>query len=242
MAAYRKAREFGVPGIELDVHLSAPEAGSEGALVVAHDDTFTRTAPPGANGSDRGIGEMSLAEIRVIDVGSFFGPAFSGERPPLLKEVLEEFCPAMYIDIELKSGKTVRDPLPRLVAEMLRHMGPKIEEAVTISSFNPLCIWAFKTYNPRIPAAAIWCDDPEVPRICRRGFGRIIARCDYVKPVHLQLNRSFRSRMAREGRPIVPWTIDDPALAEKALSLGCEGIISNRPQDIPQVSRAFTHG
>jgi glycerophosphoryl diester phosphodiesterase len=242
MAAYRKAREAGAPGIELDVHISAPAAGNNGELIVAHDDTFIRTAPGDANGNGRTIEELSLAEIRTIDVGSFFSPAFSGERPPLLAEVLEEFCPDMYIDIELKSHKITRDPLPRLVAETLKRLGPKIDGAVTVSSFNPFCLRAFKGYNPRIPTAVIWCDAPEVPRIFRRGFGRFIARSDYVKPVHLQVNRSCCSRMAKERRPLVPWTIDDPALAEKMLSLGCEGIISNRPQDMLQLIRTFSHG
>jgi glycerophosphoryl diester phosphodiesterase len=242
MAAYRKARETGAPGIELDVHLSAPGAGNEGELVVAHDDTFTRTAPGDANGNGRPIEELSLAEIRTIDVGSFFSPAFSGERPPLLTEVLEEFCPDLYIDIELKSHKTRGDPLPRLVAETLKRMGPRIAGAVAVSSFNPFCLRAFKGYSPGIATAAIWCDEPEVPRIFRWGFGRLIARSDYVKPVHLQVNRSFCSRMAREGRPPVPWTIDDPALAKEMLSLGCEGIISNRPQDMLQLLRTFSHG
>jgi glycerophosphoryl diester phosphodiesterase len=242
MAAYRKARETGAPGIELDVHLSAPAGGNEGELVVAHDDTFKRTAPVDANGKGRTIEELSLGEIRTIDVGSFFGPAFSGERPPLLAEVLEEFCPDMYIDIELKSHKTGGDPLPRLVAETLKRLGPKVEGAVTVSSFNPLCLRAFKEYSPEIPTAAIWCDAPEVPRIFRRGFGRIIARCDYVKPGHPQVNPSFCSRMRGERRPVVPWTIDDPALAEKMLSLGCGGIISNRPQDMLHLIRTFPHG
>jgi glycerophosphoryl diester phosphodiesterase len=242
MAAFRKARERGAPGIELDVHLSAPAAGNEGELVIAHDDTFMRTAPEGANGRGLTIEELSLGEIRSIDVGSFFSPAFSGERPPLLAEVLEEFCPDMYIDIELKSHKTGRDPLPRLVAETLKRMGPKIHGAVAVSSFNPLCLRAFKGYNPDIPTAVIWCAGADVPRIFRRGFGRFIAGSDYVKPVHRQVNRSFCSRMAREGRPPVPWTIDDPALAERMLSLGCEGIISNRPQDMLRLIRTPGHG
>jgi glycerophosphoryl diester phosphodiesterase len=241
MAAFKKAREIGAPGIELDVHLSAASAGSPGELVVAHDDTFVRTAPAGANGGGRTIEELDFGEIRTIDVGSFFGPAFHAERPPLLTEVLEEFCPAMYIDIELKTRKTGFDPLPRLVAETLKRLGPKTEEAVSVSSFNPFSLRAFKKYHRRIPTAVIWSDDPEVPRIFRRGAGRFIARCDYVKPVHLQVNLPFVFRLAAEGRPIVPWTIDDSAAAEQLLSSGCVGIISNKPQAVLPALRV-SHG
>jgi glycerophosphoryl diester phosphodiesterase len=39
MAAFRLARDLGAPGLELDVHVCR-----SGELVVAHDDTFKRTA------------------------------------------------------------------------------------------------------------------------------------------------------------------------------------------------------
>jgi glycerophosphoryl diester phosphodiesterase len=225
MAAYRKARELGSPGIELDVHLCIT-----GELVVAHDDTFVRTAPPDANGRGRNVEGLTFKEIRTIDVGSFFGPGFSGERPPLLEEVLEEFCPGMYVDIELKTRKVKDDPLPGLAAAKLKAMGKGIEQSVTISSFNPFSLSAFKKESPRIPTAIIYSADREVPRILRHGLGRFMAGCDYAKPVHLQVNRLSRFCIATlEKRPLVPWTIDDPALAERMLNLGAEGIITNCP-------------
>jgi glycerophosphoryl diester phosphodiesterase len=233
MAAYRKARDLGAPGIELDVHLCAASPDHpRGEVIVAHDDTFKRTAPAGANGEGRNIEELTLEAVRAIDVGSFFGPDFSGERPPLLEEVLREFCPAMYVDIELKTGKIKDDPLPGRVADLLKSLGPDIEQAVTVSSFNPFAIRAFKRAAPHIPTAIIYSDNEGVPRLLRHGFGRFIANCDYAKPDHLQVSRSTKSRIAgRERRPMVPWTIDDKATAERVLSLGCQGIITNRPQD-----------
>jgi glycerophosphoryl diester phosphodiesterase len=234
MAAFRKARELGVPGLELDIHVCAT-----GELVVAHDDNFLRTAPSGANAGGRDIEELPLNEIRAVDVGSFFDPAFAGERPPLLEEILEEFCPALYIDIELKSDKVLGDRLPGLAAEKLRSFGKAVEGAVTVSSFNPFSIAAFKRAAPRIPTAIIYGESEEVPRILRRGFGRHIAACAYVKPNHRLVNQANFSRIAvREKRPMVPWTVDDPAAALAMLRQGCEGIISNRPQDLAAVIKA----
>jgi glycerophosphoryl diester phosphodiesterase len=238
MAAFKKAKEVGAPGIELDTHCCAT-----GELVVAHDDTFKRTAPGDAHGGGKELEALSLAEIRSIDVGSFFDPRFGGERPPLLEEALEEFCPALYIDIELKSRKTRGDPLPGLAAEKLKRLGDRVAGAVTVSSFNPFCIRAFKErcaeLGLRIPTAAIWCDDPEVPWILRRGAGCFLGRADYAKPDNRQVNRFSSFRWAHvEGRSPVPWTIDDPALAERMLRLGCAGVITNRPQDILPLIRA----
>lgn len=228
MASFRKAREAGAPGLELDVHVCA-----SGELVVAHDDTFKRTAPPDDNGGGRTIEELTLAEIRRIDVGSFFGSAFSGEHPPLLEEALEEFCPGMYVDIELKSRKTRNDILPGLAAETLRRLGDRTRGTVTLSSFNPFCLGTFKRLCFQFPAAVIWSADSEVPLMLRYGLGRFLMPCDYVKPVYTQLSPRRYSRMAeRERLPVIPWTIDDPAAARRMLTLGCQGIITNRPQDM----------
>jgi glycerophosphoryl diester phosphodiesterase len=230
MAAFRKARDLGAPGIELDVHLCAT-----GELVVAHDFTFVRTAGKGANGNGRPVEDLSWAEIQALDVGAWFGPEFQ-EGPPLLAEVLEEFCPGMYVDIELKSMKKRGDPLPAVLAKLLKDLGPRVEQSVTASSFNPLSLSAFKRASPDIPTAVIWSDDPAVPRILRRGLGRFIARSDYAKPDYLQVNAASHRRLTLwEGRPIVLWTVDDPALAKRLLELGCQGFITNRPQDMGAV-------
>lgn len=226
LVAFKKAREVKAPGIELDVHQCA-----SGELVVAHDDTFLRTA-----GDDRAIADLTLQEIRAIDVGAFFDPSFRGEHPLLLEEVIEEFCPDIYIDIELKTRKTKQDPLPGLVAEKIRVLGNRVSQSLSISSFNPFSLTAFKRLCPFIPTAIIWSADKEVPPLLRYGFGRFISSCDYLKPVHLQVKRFSSGKGAyQRKRPLVPWTIDDPALGEKMLHLGCEGIITNRPQDMKAI-------
>jgi glycerophosphoryl diester phosphodiesterase len=222
-ASFKKAREIGAPGIELDIHVCA-----SGELVVAHDDTFQRTA-----GDARAVKSLNFEEIKAVDIGSFFDPAFKGERPPLLDDVLEEFCPGMYIDIELKTRETKNDPLPGLLAEKLKRFGDRAQKSVTVSSFNPFSLLAFKKLCPQIPTAVIWSADTEVPFILRHGFGRILAHCDYLKPVYHQVNSFSRFRYTTlEGRPMIPWTVDEPQLAEKLLKTGCIGIITNRPQDM----------
>jgi glycerophosphoryl diester phosphodiesterase len=222
LAAFKKARETGAPGIELDIHVCA-----SGELIVAHDDSFKRTA-----GDDRLIGDLSREEIKSIDVGAFFHPSFAGEHPPLLEDVLEECCPGMYVDIELKTRKTGNDPLPGLLAEKLKSLGDRLQNSVSVSSFNPISLISFKKLCPRVPTAVIWSAGREVPPLLRHGFGSLLARCDYLKPVHSQVTPLSRLKFALWGRPAVPWTIDDPALARRMLRAGCAGIITNKPQDM----------
>lgn len=66
-------------GFELDVRRSR-----DGRLVCIHDDTLDRTT----NGSGK-VSEQTLDELRQLDAGSWFDPAFAGERIPTLEEVFE---------------------------------------------------------------------------------------------------------------------------------------------------------
>jgi len=230
LAAFRLARQVGAPGLELDVHLCA-----SGELVVAHDDDLRRCA-----GDPRRIADLSLAEIRALDVGSWFDPAFAGEAPPTLAEVLEEFAGDLYVDIEMKSGKTSHDPLPEALAELLRGFGEPVRRGVTVSSFNPLALRRFKALLPDIATAVIYCASPEVPWYLHRGQGRWIAGCDYLKPVHTRIH-PWSAIIARTfgGRPLVPWTVDDPGAARELLHRGCTGIVTNRPQDMRALGGAI---
>ena len=72
VAAFNKAIEMGARSIEMDVR-----ATKDGEFVVMHDPFVNRTT----NG--RGlVSQMTLAEIRALDAGSWFGPEFAGERVP----------------------------------------------------------------------------------------------------------------------------------------------------------------
>ncbi len=221
MAAFRLAETQGSPGIELDVHLSA-----DGQLIVIHDDTLARTA-----GSPRPVSDLTVAELKKLDAGSSFSADFAGERIPTLDEVLDAFGGRLYIDIELKTRKASGDPLPHLVAQTLQARG--LQGSVVISSFNPLSLRTFKAAAPEYPTSVIWCQDDELPSYLRRGQGRWLAGCDYLKPIHTKATAFSLSLLGRiGGRPFVPWTVDDPARAKELIQLGCAGVITNRPQDM----------
>lgn len=66
-------------GFEFDVSRTA-----DGHLVCIHDDTVDRTT----DGSGR-VAELTLAQIRRLDAGSWFAPDFAGEKVPTVEEVLD---------------------------------------------------------------------------------------------------------------------------------------------------------
>jgi glycerophosphoryl diester phosphodiesterase len=66
-------------GFEFDVRTS-----KDGELVIMHDDNTARTT----NGGSKRIRDLTLAQIKELDAGSWFSPAFAGEKVPALEEVL----------------------------------------------------------------------------------------------------------------------------------------------------------
>ena len=78
MAAFELCLLAGVD-IELDVYPTG-----DGHLVVIHDSTVDRTT----NGKGQ-VSDLTLAQIRELDAGSWFRPDFEGERVPTFDETLE---------------------------------------------------------------------------------------------------------------------------------------------------------
>src|SRR5436190_12955061 len=76
-------------GVELDVRRTR-----DGQLVCLHDPTVDRTT----DGKGK-VGDLSLRELRQLDAGAKFDPAFAGERVPTLDElfalVAERKSPAL---------------------------------------------------------------------------------------------------------------------------------------------------
>lgn len=78
LAAFRINRELGGSSIEIDTVLTA-----DNQIVVLHDLLLERTT----NGTGA-VKDRTLAEISTLDAGSWFSPAFAGEKVPTLAETV----------------------------------------------------------------------------------------------------------------------------------------------------------
>lgn len=95
-AAFRACSGL-VDRVEFDVYTSA-----DGELVVIHDATVNRTAT--GYGSVTNVADLTLAQLRQLDVGVKFSPAFVGERIPTLAEALRAVPPGISVMIHEKTG------------------------------------------------------------------------------------------------------------------------------------------
>ncbi len=96
MAAFRLAANRGADGFECDVWLTADKR-----VVCIHDDTTWRTSGYTTN---LYVTASTLAELRALDVGSWKGAAYAGERIPTLEEALSLAHDGFLIYVEIKQN------------------------------------------------------------------------------------------------------------------------------------------
>ena len=215
-----------VDAVELDVHLCR-----SGEVVVAHDFSLKRTA-----GIDREIEELTLDELKAIDVGSFKNPAFKDERIPLLSELFSAFGARFYYDIELKvKAWDINRELSRKVIALIDEFG--LRDRVLVSSFNPLALRAFNRISRcAFPSADIFEQSQNIPKPLRNGGGRLVSLADYQKPGFRQVDASLIR--GRNCLPIITWTVNERSEAERLLALNAPenggkmhvfGLIGNDP-------------
>lgn len=130
-AAYERALEIGVDGLEVDIQLTR-----DGKLVIRHDDLIL------LNGDWRYIRELTFDELQTIDLGN-------GERMPSVELFLDRFhnrCP-LVLDIKAfgcaallervlggrKQGLHVTSFLHQEI-EMLGKRCPEVERAITVTA------------------------------------------------------------------------------------------------------------
>ena len=217
-SAFTACVEAGIPGAEMDIHRCAT-----GELVLTHDHNLKRIT-----GHSVIVEETSYSELMQMDIGSWFGSEFAGERTMRLEELFEEFGQDLYFDVELKQMDSKDHGLAAEVARCITDF--RMQEKVLVSSFNPWVLRQFSKVNPGVPLALIYSNSPGLPWMLRRGWGLVATGGQALKPHHKQVNwwsDFFYHRML--GRPLIPWTVDDVETARRVLKKGAVGIVSNDP-------------
>jgi glycerophosphoryl diester phosphodiesterase len=233
MAAFERAVEVGVDGLELDVHLTR-----DGHLVVAHDDTARRMAAV-----DAPWGALDLADVRRLDVGwGFIAP--DGARPfagrgvgvPTLEEVIDAF-PGTRLNVDIKRGERAVDAALGLVGRR------RAEDRVTLASFHLGTMIAIRrrgyggeTGLSRGEIASLL----SMPAMLWRQlpFTGTAAQVP-VSQGAIHFDRApFIAKCHNLGLRVDFWTIDDRATAERLLALGADGIMTNDPAALQPLFQA----
>jgi glycerophosphoryl diester phosphodiesterase len=210
LAAIRKAIDQGADYAEIDIHLTA-----DGVPVVVHDEDLQRIA-----GVPRRPGQLTLAELRRIDVGSKFGPAFAGETIPTLAAAIDEARGRIRLNIELKPTDRgrARDELASAVADLIRSRDFEAECFVT--SLDHEAVAAARRRNPRLRTGAIV--SAAVGDLGRLPVDVLSVRTGLITDRLL-------GRVHAAGKEVHAWTIDDPEAMGELIDRGVDGLITNDP-------------
>jgi glycerophosphoryl diester phosphodiesterase len=114
LAAFRKAIELDMDYMEVDLHTS-----SDGQLVAIHDGRLERTT----NGSGP-VRSHTLAELKVLSAGAWFGAPYARETMPTMEEVVELARGKIKLYIDAK------DVDPVLLTGLIRAAGLEKDVAI----------------------------------------------------------------------------------------------------------------
>lgn len=214
LAAFEAAWRAGADAFEIDIQPLA-----DGTAAVIHDDTVDATT----DGSGRvdGFDEAGLARL---DAGSWFSPAFAGQRVPLLTDVLDFMRARAGIDLLLEVKGDWNAEAMDAVLTRIRQAG--LTGRVRVQSFSvPTLTWALEL-APDLRRELLVDDLPDdFDGALALGAGGI-----NPKGSALAQDPGFVARARSAGLRVSTWTLDEPEQWRLAIEAGVSGIITNRPE------------
>ena len=225
--AFIKALEFNADGIETDVHLS-----KDGEIVICHNYTVDETS--------NGIGlidELTLAELKAMDFGSYFNKDFAGVSLPTLSELLDVVRKMKLINIEIKPPKKDSDLVKKVVEEINKY---GIIENSIVSCFDPECIRLVKEIDKNVKTALLYENDELGNEIMRFGVAK------YCKQLNVNAAHPHRKLIKENevvelhnlGMAVNPWTVNLEEDIIRLTEWGCDALIS----DVPDYCRKVLEG
>ncbi|MGZ9233993.1 MAG: glycerophosphodiester phosphodiesterase [Anaerolineales bacterium] len=216
LSAFELALAQKADAIELDVKLSA-----DGQVVVIHDPTVDRTT-----GSHGRVIDLSLAELRSLDAGSFFSQKYSGERIPTLEEVLESVGKRTFVNVELTNYNTPRDHLVETVCMLVKKF--RLQKQVMFSSFFASNLSKARAYLPEVPRGLL--APHGLLGAWARSFGFAFGRYQALHPFLKDVTPQQVQRVHRLQRRIHVWTVNAANDMRRLFHWGVDAIFTDDPQ------------
>lgn len=216
LPAFELALQQGAHGIELDVHRS-----KDGHPVIVHD--FTVDATSNARGR---VADLTLKELKSLDVGSWFSSEFAGVKIPTLDEVFETVGHKLYVNVEIKSDMQESDGIEQCVADcILRH---HMQERVFVSCFNLLTLRRFRAIMPDVPLGFLYGkNSPEIAHELIKGF-----EVEALHPEALLVDQALVDRAHSAGQRVNVWTVNDVKEAQQLAKQGVDCIMTDVPDKV----------
>jgi glycerophosphoryl diester phosphodiesterase len=219
LAGLRKAAELGFGGVEFDVMLSA-----DAVPVLIHDETLERTT------SGRGsVAATPCARLLDLDAGSWFGPAYRGERVPTLEQA-GRLCIelGLWANIEIKPATGFERETAQAACALVQKLWTGASPRPLLSSFQGACLEAAQAVAPAYERGFLtdriggdWGD-----AVRRLGCVSVHCNCEH-------LTRAEADEVKRGGYWLLCYTVNDPDTARRLFSWGVDAVFTDRLDLLP---------
>jgi len=222
LAAIRKGISLNVDRIEIDVQQTA-----DGVVVVMHDETLDRTT----NGEGL-IKDKTFLEIRKLDAGSSYSPAFKGEKIPSLEEALQTVNGQCYLIIEIKKGNDFYPNIVENTIDLIKKYNA--QDWCIMHSFNIDVLIKANQLMPDLRLHRLWVYKFRgLPLIYDGSFNALnIEKYPFIEEYSIMYNfanMGIINQLHEQGKKVNVWTVDDNIHINRLINLGVDGIITDRP-------------
>ena len=194
---------------EFDVRLS-----SDGELVLMHDSTVDRSTD-GAGA----VSSLSLSQLKALDAGSWFSPAFAGEPVPTMTEAMNaSLSVGLEPLVERKSG-SASDYHGEFTAQGFA------PNDFRVISFDWTFLDALDALNPSYQLGALGSgtlSQATIDNVQARG-------ADFISWNHGSIDQIAVDLAHLNGMELHVWTVNDASRMQQLIDLGVDGITTDDP-------------
>ncbi|MEU7042514.1 glycerophosphodiester phosphodiesterase family protein [Streptomyces varsoviensis] len=233
LASVDAAARLGITWVENDVQRT-----KDGALVVLHDTTLSRTTDVEQRYPDRSpwrVADFTLAEIERLDAGSWYGRRFAGQRVPTLGRYLDRVeRNRQNLLMEVKAPE-LYPGIERRITSELRRRGwldrPHVARRLVLQSFNAASLRTLHRLRPDLTLGFLGAPKTGELRSYAAYADQLNPNHKSVTPSYLRAVHALRGPHGRALR-LSAWTVDDVGTARSLARMGVDGIITNKPAEI----------
>ncbi|MFN8379056.1 MAG: glycerophosphodiester phosphodiesterase family protein [Anaerolineae bacterium] len=214
--SFELALEMGAHGIEFDVRRS-----KDGVLVLLHDPGVDETSNGHGN-----VADLTFAELRELDFGSWFNPKYAGTQIPTLDELFETVGKQFLMNVEIKCEHLASEGIEQQVADTIARHG--LADRILISSFNPFVVKRSAMVMPHILRGLLVEEATPFDRI------RLLRSLEIraLHPYFPYIDADYMQKARALGLAVNTWTVNDPAEAQRLAELGVSTVITDMPDVI----------
>ncbi len=221
LSSIHAAADLGCEWVEVDVKLS-----KDSEAIIFHDEELERCT--GAQGL---VKDFTLAELRELDAGSWYGESFLGEKIPTLEELLNVVLErGMGVNLEIKPCPGREKETAEVMLDVATRIWPDDLPPPLISSFQNVSLETAMDMMEEWPRGFLMDEHLE-------NWQEL---AQYLNAATININGNTATRDEIEEylemqKPILAYTINDQMKAKELIRWGVDTVFSDNPDTIMEI-------